>query len=283
MTPAEVAAAQQSGAVLLDMRLPRVFAKAHVPGAVNLQFNRADLVDRADMALSREPAYLVHAEPEAIAKVAVDLMREAGFTILGHLEGGLAGWRAAGLPTGTITVISVDDLRAGRAAHSQPSMRAIASSSSTHTCRVRPGCPGPKRGPGPATLRTARWRSSVATKSAARSSPRSFAVTAATSGSSLAEWSIGTSGVSCGEGTTLTPNLQLQTAQKLNTTACSLSIPDDGLANSGNDRDDHDEHDTKHIDVAHVAAVVIVATSVSTVTLQAQEPPHFHPTGERRS
>jgi rhodanese-related sulfurtransferase len=110
MTPAEVAAAQQSGAVLLDMRLPRVFAKAHVPGAVNLQFNRADLVDRADMALSRDPAYLVHAEPEAIAKVAADLMRDSGFNILGHLEGGLAGWRAAGLPTATITVISVDDL-----------------------------------------------------------------------------------------------------------------------------------------------------------------------------
>ena len=70
MTPAEVAAAQQSGAVLLDMRLPRVFAKAHVPGAVNLRFNRAALADRADMALSRVPAYLVHAEPEAIAKVA---------------------------------------------------------------------------------------------------------------------------------------------------------------------------------------------------------------------
>ena len=111
MTPIEVAAAQQSGAVLLDMRLPRVFAKAHVPGAVNLQFNRADLVDRADMALSREPQYIVHAEPEAIAKVAVELMRDAGFTVLGHLEGGLAGWRAAGLPTGTITVISVDDLK----------------------------------------------------------------------------------------------------------------------------------------------------------------------------
>lgn len=111
MTPLEVAAAQQSGAVLLDMRLPRVFAKAHVPGAVNLQFNRADLVDRADMALSREPRYIVHAEPEAIAKVAVELMRDAGFTVLGYLESGLAGWRAAGLPTGTITVISVDDLK----------------------------------------------------------------------------------------------------------------------------------------------------------------------------
>jgi hydroxyacylglutathione hydrolase len=111
MTPHEVTQAIASGAVLLDMRLPRVFAKAHVPAAVNLQFNRADLADRAEMALSRDPRYVVHAEPEAIAKVAVELMREAGFTVSGHLEGGLAAWRAAGLPTSSITVISVDDLK----------------------------------------------------------------------------------------------------------------------------------------------------------------------------
>ena len=111
MTPHDVSHAIGSGAVLLDMRLPRVFAKAHVPGAVNLQFNRADLADRADMALSRDLQYVIHAEPEAIAKVAVDLMREAGFTVGGHLEGGLAAWRAAGLPTASITVISVDELK----------------------------------------------------------------------------------------------------------------------------------------------------------------------------
>jgi hydroxyacylglutathione hydrolase len=111
MTPADVADAQQAGAVVLDMRLPRVFARAHVPGAVNLQFNRADLVDRADMALSRNLQYIVHAEPEAIARAAVELMGEAGFAVAGHLEGGLAAWRAAGLPTDTIAVMSVDDLR----------------------------------------------------------------------------------------------------------------------------------------------------------------------------
>jgi rhodanese-related sulfurtransferase len=110
MTPGEVAAAQQSGAVVLDMRLPRVFAKAHVPGAVNLQFNRADLVDRADLALTKAPPYVVHAEPEAVAKVAVDVLREAGYAVAGHLEGGLAAWRAAGLPVDTIPVMNVDDL-----------------------------------------------------------------------------------------------------------------------------------------------------------------------------
>jgi hydroxyacylglutathione hydrolase len=110
MTPAEVHAAREQGAVVLDMRLPRVFAKAHVPGAVNLQFNRADLVDRAEMVLPRDPRFVVHAEPEAIARIAVELLREAGYSVLGHLEGGLAAWKAAGLGTDTIEVIDVDRL-----------------------------------------------------------------------------------------------------------------------------------------------------------------------------
>ena len=110
MTPAEVRAAREQGAVVLDMRLPRVFARAHVPGAVNLQFNRADLVDRAEMVLPRDPRFVVHAEPEAIARIAVELLREAGYSVLGHLEGGLAAWKAAGLGTDTIEVIDVDRL-----------------------------------------------------------------------------------------------------------------------------------------------------------------------------
>lgn len=111
MTPQDVLTAQEQGAVVLDMRLPRVFARAHVPGAINLQFNRADLADRAEMVLPRAQRYIVHAEPEALASAAVDIMREAGFEIAGHLAGGLGAWRAAGMPVDTIDVIGVDDLK----------------------------------------------------------------------------------------------------------------------------------------------------------------------------
>lgn len=113
MTPQEVSAAQSAGAVVLDMRLPRLFARAHVPGAVNLQFNRADLVDRAEMVLPRDVRYLVHAEPDALALAAVELLSGGGFQVEGHLAGGLAAWRAAGLAVEAIEVIDVDDLKAG--------------------------------------------------------------------------------------------------------------------------------------------------------------------------
>jgi hydroxyacylglutathione hydrolase len=111
MTPAEVAAALDDGAVPLDLRTPRPFAVRHLPGAVNLQFNRADLADRAEMLLPTDRRYVVHGEPEPIARMAAGILAEAGFQVLGHLEGGLAAWEAGGGATESLEVMDVDGLR----------------------------------------------------------------------------------------------------------------------------------------------------------------------------
>lgn len=110
MTPAEVEAALSGGAVVLDLRSPRPFAASHLPGALTMQFNRADLADRAELMLPARLSYVVHAEPEPIAKVAVELLSAAGFTVLGHLEGGLRAWTAEQRPTEELDVIDVDEL-----------------------------------------------------------------------------------------------------------------------------------------------------------------------------
>lgn len=115
MTPQEVQGAAASGAVVIDMRPPKPFAVEHVPGAVNFQFNRADLADRAEMALPRDNTYIVHAEPDPIAKVAVQILSDAGFTVSGHLEGGLKAWKGAGLPTSTMPLLNVDELKTQQA------------------------------------------------------------------------------------------------------------------------------------------------------------------------
>ena len=99
MTPHEVEAAAATGAVVLDMRLPKIFAREHIRGAVNLQFNRADLADRAEMIFPKDVRFVVHAEPEAIAKLAVDILRGSGFQVEGFLHGGLNAWKIAALPT----------------------------------------------------------------------------------------------------------------------------------------------------------------------------------------
>ena len=112
MTPADVQARIAAGAVVLDMRPPRPFAAEHLPGAVNIQFNRADLADRAEMAFPKDTPAIVHAEPEPIARAAVDILQQAGFTVAGHLEGGLKAWKAASLATESLPLLDVDQLNA---------------------------------------------------------------------------------------------------------------------------------------------------------------------------
>jgi hydroxyacylglutathione hydrolase len=115
VTPAEVASAIEEGVVVLDLRPPRPYATEHLPGALTMQFNRADLGDRAELMLPRELKLVVHAEPEPIAKVAVEILREAGFDVLGHLEGGLKAWTEEGRPTASLPIIDVDELHAALA------------------------------------------------------------------------------------------------------------------------------------------------------------------------
>ncbi len=111
MTAQEVKHAIDGGATALDLRTPRPFAEGHLPGAVNLQFNRADLADRAEMLLPADRTYVIHARPDAIAKIAVGLLRDAGFDVAGYLEGGLEAWQDAGYETETLPVLSVEELR----------------------------------------------------------------------------------------------------------------------------------------------------------------------------
>lgn len=110
MTPQDVKQAVDDGAIPLDLRTPRPFAERHLPGAVNLQFNRADLADRAEMLLPPDRTYVVHARPDAIAKIAVKLLQDAGFDMAGYLEGGLEAWEAAGYDTETLAILSVKEL-----------------------------------------------------------------------------------------------------------------------------------------------------------------------------
>jgi rhodanese-related sulfurtransferase len=109
VTADEVAAAVAGGAVVLHLRPPRPFAGEHLPGALNLQFNRADLADRAEHMLPRGVPLAVHAEPDPIARVAVTLLAGAGFPVAGALEGGLASWKAAGRATATLPPLDVDE------------------------------------------------------------------------------------------------------------------------------------------------------------------------------
>lgn len=83
-------------AMLLDVRSADEFAGGHVPGAINISIG--ELADRlAELESARDNEIIVYCERGGRAKSATDLLEEAGFTKLGHLEGDMSAWRAAGL------------------------------------------------------------------------------------------------------------------------------------------------------------------------------------------
>lgn len=110
MGPDQVKDAVAAGAVVLDLRPPRLFAVAHVPGAVTMEFSGPDLADRAELILPHGQAIVVHGEPDASAHAALDLLRAAGFNAIGSLEGGIAAWKAAGEPVASLPLLTVDEL-----------------------------------------------------------------------------------------------------------------------------------------------------------------------------
>lgn len=99
LSPQQVKAALDAGEILLiDVREPDEFAAERITGARNVPLSTFN------------PAALPHAEGKTTvlqcaggkrSAMAVDKCRKAGQAIETHLAGGLAAWKAAGLPTVT--------------------------------------------------------------------------------------------------------------------------------------------------------------------------------------
>ena len=97
LTPQQVKTALAAGEILLiDVREPGEFAAERIAGALNVPLSTFD------------PAALPHPVDKTIvlqcaggkrSAMAVDQCRKAGQAIETHLAGGLAAWKAAGLPT----------------------------------------------------------------------------------------------------------------------------------------------------------------------------------------
>jgi rhodanese-related sulfurtransferase len=97
LTPHQVNAALDAHEILLiDVREPAEFAVERIYGALNLPLSTFD------------PAALPKADDRTIvfqcgsgkrSASAVDQCRKAGHAVDSHLAGGIAAWKAAGLPT----------------------------------------------------------------------------------------------------------------------------------------------------------------------------------------
>ena len=106
------AAANETGAVLLDTRDAQVFAKGFIPNSINIGIN-GNFAPWAGTLLPdiKQPILLV-AEEGREEEVVTRLARVGYDYTIGYLKGGFEAWKAAGKQTDQIKSISADELAA---------------------------------------------------------------------------------------------------------------------------------------------------------------------------
>jgi glyoxylase-like metal-dependent hydrolase (beta-lactamase superfamily II)/rhodanese-related sulfurtransferase len=112
LTPAELNAMLENGALALDVRPNDEFAAAHVPGSVNIALS-GQFASWAGtvLGLTAQPV-LIAATDEQLEEARLRMARVGIEVLDGYLHGGVNAWKRAGLPIGTLAQISVVDLEA---------------------------------------------------------------------------------------------------------------------------------------------------------------------------
>ena len=97
-------------ALVLDIRPKEAFAAAHVPGSINIPLDN-NLPTWAGWVLPYEKRLVIIAENDRDVDAAVIHLLRVGFDeIVGYLEGGMAAWEQAGLPTDSFEMIDAPTL-----------------------------------------------------------------------------------------------------------------------------------------------------------------------------
>ncbi|WP_143962490.1 MBL fold metallo-hydrolase [Litoribacter populi] len=111
LTPAEFeAAANETGAILLDTRAPQMFAKGFVPNSINIGIDGSFAVWVGTLIPDVKQELLIIADEGREEEVITRLARVGYDNALGYLKGGFEAWKTEGKEVDTITSISVEEL-----------------------------------------------------------------------------------------------------------------------------------------------------------------------------
>ncbi|WP_192820377.1 rhodanese-like domain-containing protein [Rufibacter sp. LB8] len=102
------AAANETGALVLDTRKPEVFAKGFIPNAINIGIDGGFAPWVGTLIPDIQQPILLVTEPGREEEVITRLARVGYDHTIGYLQGGFASWHAAGKETDTIKSISPD-------------------------------------------------------------------------------------------------------------------------------------------------------------------------------
>lgn len=110
LSPGEVEARQEAGAVVLDTRTAAQFGAGHIPGAVHISLS-GQYASWAGtlLGLDRE-IVLVAEDPERLEESRLRLARVGLEKVAGYLEGGVLAWQESGRTLSEVPQISVLDL-----------------------------------------------------------------------------------------------------------------------------------------------------------------------------
>jgi len=104
------AAANSTGAILLDTRDPLVFAKAFVPNSINIGINGSFAPWVGALVPDINQQILLITEEGREEEVVTRLARVGYDHAIGYLKGGIKAWQAAGNETDSIVSLTVDEL-----------------------------------------------------------------------------------------------------------------------------------------------------------------------------
>jgi len=91
---------QNPEAIVLDVRTPEEFAKGHLEVAKNIDWKNNNFINKVEQIDKSKPVF-VYCLSGVRSAAAAKKMREAGFTQVYELDGGIVKWRAANLPETT--------------------------------------------------------------------------------------------------------------------------------------------------------------------------------------
>lgn len=84
--------------VVIDVRTPREFADGHIEDAINIDFRNANFATEIAK-LDGSQDYLIHCRSGGRSTSSLTSFKDAGFSHIIHMDGGMLGWNKAELPT----------------------------------------------------------------------------------------------------------------------------------------------------------------------------------------
>lgn len=85
------------GTQIVDVRDAEEFAAGHIDGAVNIDVNSADFVDKSNAVLKKSEPVYVYCRSGKRSLKAAELLSKEGYRIV-NLDNGIIGWEKDGFP-----------------------------------------------------------------------------------------------------------------------------------------------------------------------------------------